>query len=217
MAILCGSYMDTIVLGIHAAWRIIQSLVAWNFLGKIPATSRQSHIFPPNLPEAFTPAIIFLKIDIVLHSRYLFFLDINNVTQSLKICVKKCPDRVLSKMEDICKFYKDTGSQLCHDRPGADFSACNSDSSIFKNGSCPERPVYPSTPVLNRCIPRAVKEVSETIVSNLYGLINSWDVIEQVLGDICKTWRQILALSFVACGKNLAYYWTITYIYTSCM
>ncbi|KYN03777.1 PREDICTED: CTL-like protein 1 [Cyphomyrmex costatus] len=134
---------------------------------------------------------------------YLFFLDINNVTQSLKICVKQCPDRILRTMEDICKFYKETGSQLCHDRPGGDFSACNSESSIFKNGSCPERPVYPSIPVLNRCIPKAVKEVSETIISNLYGLINSWDVIEQVLGDLCKTWKQILALSFVACVLSL--------------
>ncbi|XP_011706649.1 PREDICTED: CTL-like protein 1, partial [Wasmannia auropunctata] len=134
---------------------------------------------------------------------YLFFLDIYNVTQSLKICVKKCPDRMLSTMEDICKFYKETGSQLCHDRPGGDFSACNSKSSIFKNGSCPERPVYPSTSVLNRCIPKMVKEVSEVIISNLYGLINSWDVIEQVLGDLCKTWRQILALSFLACVLSL--------------
>lgn len=128
------------------------------------------------------------------------------MTQSLKICVKQCPNRILSTMEDICKFYKETGSQLCHDRPGGDFSACKSGSSIFKNGSCPERPVYPSIPVLNRCIPKAVKEVSETIISNLYGVINSWDVIEQVLGDLCKTWRQILALSFLAFGRNLMHY-----------
>lgn len=149
----------------------------------------------------------------MLYSRYLFFLDINNITQSLKICVKKCPDRILWKMEDICQFYKDTGSQLCHDRPGSDFSACNSESSIFKNGSCPERPVYPSTPVLNRCVPRAMKEVSETIISNLYGFINSWDVIEQVLGDLCKTWRHILALSFLACGRNLVHYCMAINIY----
>lgn len=169
-------------------------------------TSRQSHTFPLNLSRASISAIILLKIHIMSHSRYLFFLDINNITQSLKICVKKCPDRMLWKMEDVCKFYKETGSQLCHDRPGSDFSACNSESSIFKNGSCPERPVYPSTPILNRCVPRAMKEVSETIISNLYGFINSWDVIEQVLGDLCKTWRQILALSFLACRKNLMHY-----------
>ncbi|GAB1859117.1 Choline transporter-like protein [Camponotus japonicus] len=134
---------------------------------------------------------------------YLFFLDIYNVTQSLKICVKQCPDKILENINDICTFYKETGSQLCHDRPGGDFSACNSESSKFKNGSCPKLPVYSSIPVLNRCIPKAVKDVSETIISNFYGLINSWDVIEQVLGDLCKTWRQILGLSFLACFLSL--------------
>lgn len=142
----------------------------------------------------------------MLYFRYLFFLDINNVTQSLKICVKQCPDRILRTMNDICTFYKETGSQLCHDRPGGDFSACNSQSSKFKNGSCPEMTIYPSTPVLNRCIPKAVQDVGETIISNLYGLINSWDVIEQVLGDLYKTWKQILALSFLACGKKICIY-----------
>lgn len=141
--------------------------------------------------------------DIILHFSFLFFLDINNVTQSLKICVKQCPDRTLRSMKDICDFYEKTESQLCHDRPGSDFSACNSGSSKFKNGSCPELPVYSSTPVLNRCIPKAIQDVGETIISNLYGLINSWDVIEQVLGDLYKTWREILALSFLAFGKNL--------------
>lgn len=142
----------------------------------------------------------------MLYSRYLFFLDIYNVTQSLKICVKQCPDRTLNDINDICTFYKETGSQLCHDRPGGGFSACNSESSKFKNGSCPKWPVYPSVPVLNRCIPKAVQDVSETIISNLYGLINSWDVIEQVLGDLYKTWRHILALSFLACGKEFSVY-----------
>jgi len=140
----------------------------------------------------------------MLYSRYLFFLDISNVTQSLKICVKQCPDKILENINDICTFYKETGSQLCHDRPGGDFSACNSESSKFKNGSCPKLPVYSSIPVLNRCIPKAVKDVSETIISNFYGLINSWDVIEQVLGDLCKTWRQILGLSFLACRKKIS-------------
>lgn len=107
-------------------------------------------------------------------------------------------------MEDICAFYEETGSRLCHDRPDGNFSACSSGSSKFKNGSCPELPVYSSTPVLNRCIPKLIQDVGETIISNLYGLINSWDVIEQVLGDLYKTWREILALSFLAFGKNLS-------------
>ncbi|KAK2583579.1 hypothetical protein KPH14_009523 [Odynerus spinipes] len=129
---------------------------------------------------------------------YLFFLDVKNVTQSLKICVKKCPDRTMKTMDEICQFYKETGSQLCHDKPGSDFSACSTGVKKYnKTGSCPEV-VYNSIPILNRCIPKAVQDVGETIISNLYGLINSWDVIEQVLGDLYKTWREILALCFLA-------------------
>ncbi|XP_015586774.1 CTL-like protein 1 [Cephus cinctus] len=129
---------------------------------------------------------------------YLFFLNIKDVKQSLKICVKQCPDRTLNTMDDICQFYKETGSQLCHDRPGSDFTACNTGDSKNKTGSCPVPPVYSSIPILNRCIPKAVKDVGKTIISNLYGLINSWDLIEQILGDLCKTWREVLALSFLA-------------------
>ena len=129
---------------------------------------------------------------------YLFFLDITNVKQSLKICVKKCPDRTMTTMNDICRFYEETGSQLCHDKPRNDFSACSNGNRKNKTGSCPELPVYDSISVLNRCIPKAIKDVGETIIKNVYGVINSWDVIEQILGDLYKTWREILALSFLA-------------------
>ncbi|XP_015171420.1 PREDICTED: CTL-like protein 1 [Polistes dominula] len=130
---------------------------------------------------------------------YLFFLDVKNVSQSLKICVKKCPDRTMKTMDEVCQFYKETGSQLCHDKPGNNFSACST--GVYKHNKtkpCLELPVYNSVPILNRCMPKAVQDVGETIISNLYGLINSWDVIEQVLGDLYKTWREILALCFLA-------------------
>lgn len=129
-------------------------------------------------------------------------MDIYNVTQSLKICVKKCPDRTMTTMNDICKFYEETGSQLCHDKPGNDLSACSNGNRKNKTGSCPGLPVYNSIPVLNRCIPKAIKDVGETIIANLYGLINSWDIIEQILGDLYKTWREILSLSFLAFGMK---------------
>ncbi|XP_046742542.1 choline transporter-like 1 [Diprion similis] len=129
---------------------------------------------------------------------YLFFLDVTNLKDSLKICVKECPDRYMDTMEQVCQFYKDTGSQLCHDRPGSKFSACTSPNSKDKTGVCPVLPVYNSTVILNRCIPRAIGKVAETIASNVYGLINSWDAIEQILGDLYKTWREIVALSFLA-------------------
>lgn len=131
---------------------------------------------------------------------YLFFLNIKNVQKSLKICVKTCPNRTLETMQDICQFYQDTGSRLCHVIPGNEYSACQDEK--HRTGSCPKPPVYPSIVILNRCVPKNIKDVGAAVISNLYGLINSWDVIEQILGDLYKTWREIAALSFLAFGKH---------------
>ena len=128
-------------------------------------------------------------------------MDVTKIKQSLKICVKKCPDRKLDNMLDICKFYEETGSQLCHDKPGSGFSACKDvGNNKTTTGTCPAFPVYDSKPILNRCIPKGISDVTKHLASNLYGLINSWDTIEQILGDLYKTWREILALSFLSFG-----------------
>ncbi|XP_063982446.1 choline transporter-like 1 [Diachasmimorpha longicaudata] len=129
---------------------------------------------------------------------YLFFLDVRDIKQSLKICVRKCPDRKMNYMSDVCQFYKSTGSQLCHDRPEVGFTACSDTGTQNKTGYCPRLPVHDSTPILNRCVPRAVKDIPKNLVYNLYSLLNSWDIFEQILGDLYKTWREILALSFLA-------------------
>nr|CAD7408778.1 unnamed protein product [Timema cristinae] len=44
---------------------------------------------------------------------YLFFMDVRHVSQSMKICVKKCPDHNLETLEDIQTFYKREHSLLC--------------------------------------------------------------------------------------------------------
>jgi solute carrier family 44 protein 1 (choline transporter-like protein) len=54
-------------------------------------------------------------------------------------------------------------------------------------------PFY-SVPVLNRCVPRPVKEL-------VFSVLNSWDTVEQVLGDLYATWREILGLTLLAFGK----------------
>lgn len=51
-----------------------------------------------------------------------------------------------------------------------------------------------SVPVLNRCVPRPVKEL-------VFSVLNSWDTVEQVLGDLYATWREIFGLTFLAFGK----------------
>ncbi|XP_011296701.1 CTL-like protein 1 [Fopius arisanus] len=129
---------------------------------------------------------------------YLFFLDVKDLHQSLKICVKKCPDRTMNYTSEVCQFYKRTGSQLCHDRPEIGFTACSDNGNHNKTEYCPRLPVHESIPILNRCVPKAAKEIPSSLVYNLYSLLNSWDIFEQILGDLYKTWREILALSFLA-------------------
>lgn len=48
--------------------------------------------------------------------------------------------------------------------------------------------------MLNRCVPQPVKEL-------VFSVLNSWDTVEQVLGDLYATWREILGLAFLAFGK----------------
>lgn len=153
-----------------------------------------------NLLYYFVTTTAMLKI--LLFNRYLFFLDVTNVEQSIKICVEKCPDRMIKNQNDTCKFYKDTGSKLCYDKSNSDFSACHSgDNKLSPTGFCPDYPVYESTPILNRCIPKSIGEVGNVIISNLYGLLNSWDTVQQILGDLYLTWKHILALSLLAFCK----------------
>jgi len=127
--------------------------------------------------------------------RYLFYMDVKDIRNTLKICVKQCPDRNVMNLKDIQEFYQQTGSLLCtydfnfnsqewqHNSTGAALQT--------KFGPCPPTPIYDSVPVLNRCVPRPVKEL-------VFSVLNSWDTVEQVLGDLYATWREILGLTALA-------------------
>lgn len=136
-----------------------------------------------------------------LETPYLLFYEIKNLKESLKICVKECPARTLNTMDDIYKAHK-SGVNLC--KYGFDYeqlvkSSIN-DKTVFSAplGPCPVLPVYEGKPVLNRCVPKPFKEVSEAILSNFYDLLNGWDTLEQILGDLYLTWREILGLAVLS-------------------
>uniref|UniRef100_A0ABD2X367 Choline transporter-like protein n=1 Tax=Trichogramma kaykai TaxID=54128 RepID=A0ABD2X367_9HYME len=152
-----------------------------------------------------------------LDKPYLFFLDVKNVRKSLKICVKQCPDKQMNNLADVCDFYRRTDSQLCQDKPGTGFSACkNPYDERNQLGSCPAYPVYESKPILNRCIPKAVSEITKSIASNLFAILNSWDFVEKVLADLYKTWRQILSLSSLSFVLSLLmiaiFHWLASFV-----
>lgn len=73
-------------------------------------------------------------------------------------------------------------------------------------GPCPKFPVYNSTTVLNRCVPLPLKEIASQLISNLYSVLNAWDTIDSILGDLFTCWREILVLTFVALGKSFFFY-----------
>ncbi|XP_049811569.1 choline transporter-like 1 [Schistocerca nitens] len=142
------------------------------------------------------------------NKRFLFYLNMKDIKHSLKVCVEKCPDRNLESQNDIKDFYIKTGSLLCrYDFKFNGWTGPNDPAlgqiDLEKHinshlGPCPPLPVYASDPVLNRCIPRPVKDILVQIISSLYDVLNSWDAVEKVLGDLYMTWREILALSFLA-------------------
>ncbi|XP_075236219.1 choline transporter-like protein 1 [Lycorma delicatula] len=143
--------------------------------------------------------------------KYLFFMDVKNIRQSLQICVEKCPDRDLHTLNDIRNFYEETGSSLCRydynlskDSKSDSLHGMDEELTVTSPlGPCPPLQVYKSEPVLNRCVPVLAGSLSKQIVGNVFAMLNSWDFVEQVLGDLYATWHYILASTFFALFLSL--------------
>lgn len=76
-----------------------------------------------------------------------------------------------------------------------------------------------SNPVLNRCVP-VEGEGPAGLVYNLYGYLNSLDILEQVLADLYASWHLVLIFIFITLGKCSIYissnlcYCDLYYVYT---
>ncbi|XP_027224567.2 choline transporter-like 1 [Penaeus vannamei] len=136
--------------------------------------------------------------------RYVFFFDVQDLSGSTKVCVKECPDQTLHTFQDIQDFYLRTGSQLCrydYTKHEEDINKMQSINARQANESlpspeCPSLPVYHSDPVLNRCVP-VEGEGPAGLVYNLYGYLNSLDILEQVLADLYASWHLVLIFIFI--------------------
>ena len=138
-----------------------------------------------------------------LNKPYVFFFDVKELQQSLKICVKECPKLQLNDSRDLYNYYRETDSKYC--RYDFDMKKLN-DPKILRDdamyfdivGPCPKLPVYEALPLLHRCVPTGkngpLKEAKE-----LYNLISSWDFVEQTARDLYKSWH-VIAL---VCGISL--------------
>lgn len=144
----------------------------------------------------------------------LFFLDIKELRQTLKICVRQCPTRTIQNRQDLYSYYKDTNSQLCRydfnmtlllapeGRPPQTQSSSSATAAAEMNyfdflGPCPPFPVYESSPVLHRCIPTGQSAPGEQ-VRDMYDLVNSWSVTQQLFGDLYVTWPVIAIMCLCA-------------------
>ncbi|XP_053955817.1 choline transporter-like 1 [Anastrepha ludens] len=124
----------------------------------------------------------------------LFYFDFKNPRQSIKICVKECPKRDIANKDELYKYYRDTHMTFCSYDFNMDLlSGPNVDKYFNYLGPCPKLPIYEESPVLHRCMPKG-KNASE-----LYKLLNSWDVAQQFLGDIYSTWHIVA----IICGFAL--------------
>lgn len=129
---------------------------------------------------------------------FLLFYDVKELNQSLKICVKECPNRELNTPQDLNSFHKQ-GKDLCrYDFNYNELTGFKAASLSGSFGPCPVLPVYESIPVLNRCIPKPITQLTKDAIKNFYILFNSWNVVEQVLGDLYSTWKEILGLTFLS-------------------
>ncbi|XP_034481888.1 CTL-like protein 1 [Drosophila innubila] len=124
----------------------------------------------------------------------LFYFNIKELKQSLKICVKSCPKRTLNEPKELLGYFQETNTQLCkydYDMRQLD-KLSKTDKTFNTLGPCPTFPVYESSAVLHRCVP---KQSSAEMID----LLNNWDVAQQFLGDIYSTWH-IIAM---VCGVSL--------------
>ncbi|CAG0879033.1 unnamed protein product [Darwinula stevensoni] len=137
---------------------------------------------------------------------YVFYFDMTDLYHSLRICVKECPGERLDSLQDILSFYNETGSLLCR----YDYNSyyVHPDSSLNITipltsplGPCPPPPIYASSPVLNRCVPKRAQGVSADIIYNLYGYLNSIHPLQQIISDLYSSWREILGLVFFSVGE----------------
>lgn len=133
---------------------------------------------------------------------YVFFLDIKELRETLKICVKECPKREITNGAELYRYYEERGSKYCRYDFNMSLLMTSSpmETSYFAfAGPCPKLPVYESSSVLHRCIPKG-KNAPLRQIKDMYAVINSWGAAQQIFSDLYKTWPTIVlvcALSLV--------------------
>lgn len=140
--------------------------------------------------------------------RYVFFMDQDNLKDSLAICVKQCPNKTLYDDGAVAIFHQTTGSSLC--RYDFDFGQLRGNDKVAIDadrgkhvGPCPSYPVYASKSILNRCVPKNIYSLGSKVVGSIYGYFNSFDTFKQVVADLTVSWQEVLIMTGVSIVLSL--------------
>lgn len=71
-------------------------------------------------------------------------MDMKNLKKALKVCVKECPNKKMETLDDLKKFYDETGSNLCkYNYNFTQVANSNAEKALSGPlGPCPVLPVY---------------------------------------------------------------------------
>ncbi|ESP01318.1 hypothetical protein LOTGIDRAFT_112007 [Lottia gigantea] len=140
---------------------------------------------------------------------FLFFMDMNNPSESLAICVNTCPDRELQDIEEVYQFSVQTGSFLCRYDIDIERYTHTNRSQL---GPCPITPVKTSVPLLNRCVPSELMRLPFEISSSIIKYLNDTDIFQNILTDLYKSWKEMFGLCFLSFALSLIMVLLIRYI-----
>ncbi|KAJ8247642.1 hypothetical protein GJAV_G00248610 [Gymnothorax javanicus] len=148
-------------------------------------------------------------------NRYVFFLDpcnidvLNRKMKSMALCVSKCPSEELKTYDDLRKFAKANGSELCsYDVPVNRYT-----SHPERATKCPKLPVLPSKsiPVFHRCMPVDVgcyAKFAEALIT----FVSDNSVLHRLITGVMASKEIIMGLCLMALVLSMVLMVVIRYI-----
>lgn len=138
--------------------------------------------------------------------RFLLPLDFRQPFSTAWVCVRECPNELLIDSKALRSFVKNHHYSPCANLETGE-KASPTDSSAA--GPCPNLPLLPrfearvlfsflSIPILNRCLPANIKELSESAAKDLLSFFKSFAVSKALVDDLihaAPTLAKTLALS----------------------
>lgn len=159
---------------------------------------------------------------------YVFHMNPQNVSSSLKVCVQKCADKNLTNDGDILMFYQRSGSEL--KRYDYDLNEKQPEKKFYPRipptdilyrrrtdeergfGPFPKFPVTKQRPVLNRCVGMERIKLGNSLINNIYTYVKNSDISHKFVSDIYTSWRNISYTVLFGIGVSILVTFTIHYL-----